>query len=286
MSSNSSYQPQQKKLAASQRNNVSGLPKSSAREHFIATAESYLGYTARANGTSTFGDTVGYSGTNTPWDGAFIDVVAREAGLRWKSHVYSPQALSNYITDARLFSRPKRGDIVFFETPTVGDFSAPHVGIVTDVDRFTSDGVFSTIEAQTSSGLPKGSPLHDGVYRRIRSNLTVMTFARPDYSKTQTPTPQNGEVAQPSAWNNLPTVKAAQVKPKMRHQHIAPVQLALAKVTGVRNLPRGFFDEKTRSAYAKFQRSIGVLNANGVPDFYSLQRLAKETDGKFFQAAE
>ena len=63
------------------------------REKFIERALSETGYTARANGTSYYGERVGYTGNGLPWDGAFIDVVARECGLPLHAHVYTASAL-------------------------------------------------------------------------------------------------------------------------------------------------------------------------------------------------
>ena len=242
------------------------------RDSFIASAENYLGYTARADGTNVFGETVGYNGKAIPWDGAFIDVCAREVGLPLPAFVYTPQALSNYIRNGRLYLTPKRGDIAFFETSTVTDFGPPHVGIVIDASRFATDGVFSTIEAQVSHGLPRGSSINDGVYKRSRSKLDTIGFARLNFRITA----RHGEDKNTST-DALPVIVPAQVIPNMKHPNVQHVQLALSVVTDVRRLPRGHFDGKTRSAYAKFQRSIGYVPADGVPDFNSLQRLAKET---------
>jgi hypothetical protein len=244
--------------------------KTELKNRFIASAENYLGYTARADGTNTFGETVGYNGKGLPWDGAFIDVCAREVGLPLPAFVYTPQALSNYLSNGRFFLTPKTGDIVFFETSTVTDFGPPHVGIVTDVSKYSTDGLFSTIEAQINHGLPRGSILNDGVYRRIRSRMDVIGFARPQFKLTA----RHGEDIDTST---VPEIVPAQVKPNMRHPSVELVQLALSVVTGVRKLQRGHFDGKTRTAYAKFQRSIGYVPADGVPELNSLQRLAKET---------
>jgi hypothetical protein len=246
--------------------------ESNLRDSFLASAENYLGYTARAEGTNIFGEMVGYNGKGLPWDGAFIDVIAREVGLPLPAFVYTPQALSHYIHNGSLYLVPKRGDIVFFETSTVTDFGPPHVGVVTDVSRFATDGVFSTIEAQVNHGLPRGSALNDGVYKRTRSKLDVIGFARPNFRLTAR---HSGE--QNTSTGALPVVVPAQVKPNMKHPNVEHVQLALSVVTGIRRLPRGHFDGKTRSAYAKFQRSIGYVPADGVPELNSLQRLAKET---------
>jgi hypothetical protein len=245
------------------------------RDSFIASAENYLGYTARADGTNVFGETVGYNGKAIPWDGAFIDVVAREVGLPLPAFVYTPQALSNYIRNGRLYLTPKRGDIAFFETSTITDFGPPHVGIVIDASRFATDGVFTTIEAQVSHGLPRGSALNDGVYKRARSKLDTIGFARPNFRINKLITARHSEEQNTSTV--LPVIVPAQVLPNMKHPNVQHVQLALSVVTDVRRLPRGFFDGKTRSAYAKFQRSIGYVPADGVPDLNSLQRLAKET---------
>jgi peptidoglycan hydrolase-like protein with peptidoglycan-binding domain len=244
--------------------------ESNLKDSFLASAENYLGYTARADGTNVFGETVGYSGKGLPWDGAFIDVVSREVGLPLPAFVYTPQALSHYISNGRFYLVPKRGDIAFFETSTVTDFGPPHVAIVTDVSRFATDGIFSTIEAQVNHGLPRGSSLNDGVYKRSRSKLETIGFARPNFRLTA----RHSEELNTST---VPVIVPAQVKPNMKHPSVQLVQLALSVVTGVSKLPRGTFDNKTRSAYAKFQRSIGYVPADGVPETNSLQRLAKET---------
>lgn len=244
--------------------------RASSIERFISLAEEQVGYTANADGTNVYGERVGYNGRGLPWDGAFIDVTARQAGLRWKSFTYTPQALSLAIKEARCYNNPQRGDIVFFETSTVSTFGPPHVGIVIDASRYMSDGVFTTIEAQTKNGMPKGSDLANGVFQRMRSSLEVLTFVRPSY-----------DIAVPVAeaeLTDVPTINPAQIRPNLRSERVAVVQMALAYVTNVRGLPRGHFDLKTRDAYAKFQRDVGVYPADGIPEINSLTRLASETN--------
>ena len=244
-------------------------------ERLIAKAESYLGYTARPGRNSIFGETVGYN--NAIWDGAFIDVIAREVGLPLPAHVYTASALSYYIRTRTLHVKPKRGDIVFFETSTDGIFNHPHVGIVTDASRYLADGVLQTIEANVGSGQPKSATdLADGVYRRTRNQFEILGFGRPPFRKLAS---RKVEINP-----TVPKIVPAQARPGIRHANVAIIQMALAEVTGVRRLPKGHFDGKTRSAYARFQRSIGVVDANGVPDVHSLQRLASETG--LFTASE
>ena len=248
-----------------------------ARELFISLAEEQIGYTANGDGTNIYGERVGYNGKGLPWDGAFIDVIARKAGQRWKSFTYTPQALSNAIKEGRCYKKPQRGDIVFFETSTVSTFGTPHVGIVLDTSRYISDGVFTTLEAQTKNGQPKGSDLANGVYQRMRSSLEVLTFVRPNYNLT-VPTKSDAELT------DVPVIYPAHIRPNLRSERVAVVQVALAIVTGVRGLPRGHFDLKTRDAYAKFQRDIGIYPADGIPELNSLTRLASET--QLFKTSE
>lgn len=243
-----------------------------ARDNFLLTAQGYLGYTASADGSNYFGQRVGYNGKGLPWDGAFIDVCARESGLRLTACVYTPVALSRFLRENRVYNKPQRGDIVFFETSTAASdrqFGPPHVGIVTDVSKFLTDGVFATIEGQTSNGLPRGSLLSDGVYQRLRTATDVIAFARPDFTLTVR-VPQTEDV-------ELPTIKPAQVQPTLRHKSVLLLQDALTEVTGISGFNRGTMCAKTKAAYAFFQRGIGQVAAEGFPDLGSLQRLANET---------
>lgn len=257
------------------------LTKSSAdasRENFVLTAQSHLGYTASADGTNYFGERVGYNGKGLPWDGAFIDVCARDSGLRLTACVYTPVALSRFLRSNRIYSRPQRGDIVFFETSTAArEFGPPHVGIVTDASRFSTDGIFTTIEAQVSSGLPRGSNLQDGVYQRMRNSTEVLAFARPNFAlSTSGSTPPTSTVD---------LINPAQVRPTLRHKSVILLQDALTDATGISGFNRGTMCAKTKAAYAFFQRGIGFVPANGVPEIYSLQRLASETNYRYFQVA-
>lgn len=233
----------------------------------ISAAESHLGYTARANRVNAFGERVGLDGQ--PWDGIFVDHVLRQVGLPIvTSHMYPPVALAHYISTGAFYVRPKRGDIVFFQTSTVADFGSPHIGFVTDVARWDVDGTFSTVEGMTDNGLPKGDGSPNGVYRRVRHRLETVGFGRLKLTARH---------REPHVLtDSLPRVSVGQVRVGMKHPSVTVVQLALAKVTGVRGLPQGHFDGRTRVAFASFQRSMGWIlsKASGVPDVESLRALA------------
>lgn len=244
------------------------------RERFVETAESQIGYTARLNRENVYGERLGVNGQ--PWDGLFIDWVAREVGLPLYPHVYPTVALSNYIRLGIFHTRPRRGDIVFFQTSTVADFGSPHVGIVTDTTRFSLDSTFETVEAMIDSGQPKGGIDVNGVFKRVRHKLDVVGFGRPKFWNPVARLRGKTDISTDS----LPRVSPAQVKPGIRHRSVEVVQLALASATGVRALPRGHFDGRTKAAFASFQRSLGYpsAKANGVPDFLALEALGKKTN--------
>lgn len=238
-------------------------------QRFVDKALSYVGYTARPNRDNIFGELLNVNGQ--PWDGVFIDVVARESGTPLPSLTYTLNGLSHFLKTGRFYNRPRIGDIVFFETSTVGDYGTPHVGIVINVERHAIDGTFETVEGMTVSGMPKRVNVEEGVFKRIRSTHEVMGFGRPTFvTASHTPTPDNATV---------PKISVAQCRTGIKHKHVETVQLALATLVKASGLPKGHFDTRTRLAYAKFQRSIGYAAsaATGDVDFNSLQRLATLT---------
>jgi hypothetical protein len=240
------------------------------REKFVERALSETGYTAR-NNASVYGERLGLSGLGLPWDGAFIDVIARDVGLPLVSTIYTPTALAEFARNGRLYRKPKRGDLVFFNfsPDSTAAFAAPHVGIVVDATDWETHRVVKTVEAQTNSGLPKGSQMPDGVYKRIRHSTDVIGFGRPAFKAASLKDPASvTEVVVPA---RLRTGKPS--------RDIATVQLALSLLTDVKDIQRGSWCPKTRAAYAYFQRSIGYLGnkADGTPDAASLNRLGFQT---------
>jgi hypothetical protein len=232
----------------------------------IQAAEKHLGYHAKAGNDSIFGRTVGYTGL--PWSGAFIDVVAREAGVDIPACVYSTSGLAEFIRQRAWKEKPQPGDIVFFNFATDDAFGMMHVGLVTDSSRWQTDGLVETIEAQVNSGLPKGSEVADGVYKRVRNNHEVLGFGRPGY------------MLDTSEQTGMPEIHVGNIRPGKRNKQIELVQLALSSVVGLRHgYTLGMYDGRTQKAYAHYQRIIGFVgnDATGIPDIGSLQRLGRET---------
>jgi hypothetical protein len=240
-----------------------------SRELFLETAASHLGYHARAGNTSVYGGTVGHQGL--PWDGSFVDVVAREAGVTVPSCVYVTSGLAEFIRIRRWHAKPQPGDIAFFCFSTGDNFGSPHVGIVTETADWNRLGRFRCIEGMVNSGLPNGSPVNDGVFERTRWRTDVLGFGRPVFKLRP-----GRELIKA---DGQPEINLSNIQPGRRNREIERVQLALSRVTGLRNVKQGAFDGQTQSAFALWQRQIGYVGnqAIGIPDYESLRRLGEET---------
>ena len=241
------------------------------RADFLAQARTHVGYRSRTGVDSHYGGLVGYQGL--AWNGAFIDVVARETGITIPACVNTTSGLAEFIRARRWHARPRPGDIVFFNFPTGADFfSQGHVGIVTEVTDWNRRGLVRVIEGMTDSGLPKQNiKSFDGVYERVRSRHEILGFGRPDFRPGR-------ERPAPEA-DGLPEIKLLKLRPGKRNAHIERVQVALSLKTGLRNANKGSWDGLTASAYSQWQRMIGYAGTDvtGMPDESSLSRLGRET---------
>lgn len=265
---------------------------------FVLTAKKYIGYQAGLLQRNAFGERVGYD--SQPWSGAFIDVVARESGLHLPSFVYTPAAIAEAVRNGLVVSRPAPGDIAIYnfatdsaaQGATASAFSMPHAGIVTDVRELRTNGTFQVVEANTRSGHPKyEAQQRDGVYLRVRRLTDVMMFIRP--KEFQGPSPvqlllklfkmvkaeklELDEIQE--AATNPMLIQLQYLEPGKRNKHIEIVQLALSLRVDLQGARRGYWDEATRTAFARYQRNIGRVgdDASGEPDFHTLQRLGQET---------
>jgi hypothetical protein len=268
-------------------------------ELFIATARKYLGYNSEALGRNIFGQKVGYD--TGPWSGAFVDVVAREAHLKIPSFVYTAAGLAECARAGAISRVPKPGDIAIFNfssmTGTAASaFSAPHCGIVTDVQEFTKTGRFITVEGNTEGG--SKHLMKDGVHQKIRHVTDVVLFCRPtftnklgsrktfyerlmellDAARTRITADEMKELKTAASAPSILKLHG-EVKYGDRNKRIELIQLALATVTDLRGCEPGKWDAATAAACARFQRNIGRAGSDvtGLPDEGTLNRLSKET---------
>lgn len=247
------------------------------RDRLIAEARSHLGYRTRPGGVSDFGATVGYSSHDIPWDGAFIDVVARSAGASIPACVNTLSGLAEFQYSGRLYSTPEIGDIVFysFSVRSENPWGQPHVGIVTGlVGDFVQTGRFVAIEAQTGSGLVRDIADRNGIFERVRWRYETIGFGRPNYGARK-PRPGIG----PNLQTDNLFVRISRVRPGKRNADVQTVQAALALVADLRDYEPGVYCPSTRDALARWQRMIGRVgsDASGEPDFLSLERLGRES---------
>jgi hypothetical protein len=279
-------------------------------ELFISTAQKYLGYSSELLGRNMFGQKVGYD--SSPWSGAFIDVVAREASLlNFPSFVYSAAGLAECIRTGAISRAPRPGDVVLFNfSSTVGPspgsaFGMPHCGIVTDVQEFTNSGRFITIEGNTEG--TSTFTRKDGVHQRIRHVTDVVIFCRPAFTKNTDASSSTfyerlmklldpartritgDELKEIQVAARAPSVLKinSEIKHGDRNKRVEVLQLALATVTDLRGCEPGKWDQVTAAACARFQRNIGRTGSDvtGLPDLDTLNRLSKDS-GVFKLASE
>jgi hypothetical protein len=261
------------------------------REKLLDAARQYLGYKTELGNRSMFGLRVGYE--TAPWSGAFIDVIAREAGLHVPSCVYTPTALADFIKNGQLTNRPQEGDLVFFnfssKNETASAFHQPHIGLVVDVREYKSTGRFLTIEGDaTSSKQSTGS----GVHMKTRYSTDVVAFARPEefnrklsifnllmklWKLMTVRTELDAEDKALFQVNNEIRIKSLQ--PGKRNRDVEVLQAALGLTVGLKGAARGIWDAATANAFMNFQRKIGYVGpaADGIPEARSLQRLADDS---------
>lgn len=242
-----------------------------ARERFLEEAKKHLGYRPRPGGLSEFGMRVGYSGHDTPWSGAFVDCVARDAGIYVPACVYTPSGLAEFVYSGRFTSSPRPGDIAFFSFATDKDFGMLHVGIVSDVSKFESHDVFECIEANANSGLGRAPKDRDGIYLRTRWKYETIGFGIPNFEL------RPGMEAK--ALTDRVKLRLLDVQPGRRNKRIPALQHALEIKANLAKYNAGTFDGSTMAAYARWQRICGLVGsaANGEPDYPTLERLGRET---------
>lgn len=251
--------------------------KRPAKVHpLVEAASEYIGYTCKPGDQSTFGAQTNTNGLS--WDGAFVDVVSRDAGLLLPACVYTPAALAAYTRANKTFHVPKPGDIVFFAFPagTASELDAPHVGIVTDTTAWKKYRAFKTVEAQVNTGVPRGSQEHNGVYERVRYETDIICFARPALRRRGTTASLEGlPTVLPAHLTTCATAAKSASATDVIRNGVVLVQTALAAEVGLQEAERAVFNAKTQSALAAFQRNIGYVNPLGVPDNHTLAELAR-----------
>ena len=169
-------------------------------EKFIATAVAELGYIEGPADNETK-----YQKANQPWCGAFVNWVAKQAGVKIPNCVYTP-AGAKAFADAKRWqlvadATPLPGDLAFYDFPADGIDRISHIGIVEEVK---ANGTVIVIEGNTSPDV-KGDQRNGGeVCRKIRAYkvknrgkfhpslpVFIVGFGRPKFKECKCSTKQN-----------------------------------------------------------------------------------------------
>jgi hypothetical protein len=141
----------------------------------VSVARSQLGYKEGRNNDTKYGRWYGLN--HNPWCAMFVSWVAAKAGATKiiPKHAYTPAGAQWFKNRGQWYSKPRVGDIVYFDFPNDGVGRISHVGIVESV---LSDGSIITIEGNTNGA---GSREGDGVYRKKRK-VGIKGYGRPKYT--------------------------------------------------------------------------------------------------------
>jgi len=136
-----------------------------------------------------------YQKTPQPWCGAFVNWVAKKAGVEIPNCVYTPAGAKAFQDKKQWVpnspkANPQAGDIVFFDFPNDGIERISHCGIVV---KDNGDGTITTIEGNTTHDR-KGDQRNGGevclkvrAYKKKNSKklgVAVVGYGRPKYAKS------------------------------------------------------------------------------------------------------
>lgn len=163
-------------------------------QKFLEVAKAEVGYIEGPKDNQTK-----YQRANQPWCGAFVNWVAKQAGVKIPNCVYTPSGATAFM-DKKAWTiaeqaDPKPGDIVFFDFVVDELDRIGHVGIVI---KNNGKGIITTIEGNTSSN-KKGSQANGGevclkirAYKKKNSGklkpslpVFVVGFGRPKFNQLQ-----------------------------------------------------------------------------------------------------
>ena len=172
-----------------------------------------------------------YQKTNQPWCGAFVNWVAKQAGVKIPNCVYTPAGAKAFAEAKRwqgiAEAEPMPGDLVFFDFPNDSLERISHIGIV---EQVKDNGTVVCIEGNTAPDT-KGDQRNGGqVARKIRAYkvknrgklkpslpVFIVGFGRPKFkeckcsTKTkqlQSLTPTQEQEQPQSQLSTLPTHRA------------------------------------------------------------------------------
>lgn len=146
-------------------------------QRFVEVALAEVGYIEKPTNRTKFGEYTKADGL--PWCGSFVNWCAHEAGLKLPSMVSTAMGAQRMKEVGRWDTKPKPGDLAFFDFPSDGIDRISHIGIVAKVE----DSRVITIEGNTA---PTGGDQRNGGMVMIKERAfgvgtSIVGFARPKF---------------------------------------------------------------------------------------------------------
>lgn len=216
----------------------------------LEVARRNIGFVEMPNNGNPYAAVVGHA-NHQPWCASFLAAVFFRAGVPLPStSAYTPTMAAGFKRAGRWSHTGQKGDVVFFEWPSMGRIA--HVGVVEEV---RSDGSYLTIEGNTDSA---GGRTGGRVMRQVR-RANIAGFGRPVYRVPVVP-PVPGRVpvriTPVDEARNSPVLEKGDTRPAAK---IKDVQRALHKLGFLKGAQAavvdGHYGQKTYEAVRAFQRA-------------------------------
>jgi hypothetical protein len=144
----------------------------------LDVARSQLGTVEDSDGNTPYGAAYGMNGV--AWCAEFQWWVFREAGASdlIPKTAYTPTFYNWFVQKGQASRQPRVGSLVFYDWPD----SVPRIQHVGIVEAVNEDGTLTTIEGNTTSGTGGNQSDGGGVWRRRRSQTSVVGYGHPAYA--------------------------------------------------------------------------------------------------------
>jgi CHAP domain len=144
----------------------------------LDVARTQIGTVEGAGGTNPYGRA--YGADRVAWCAQFVWWCFQQAGAGHliPKTAYTPTLAGWYQQRGQASRSPRVGSLVLFDWPGDGVDRISHVGLVEAVNP---NGMLTTIEGNTTSGVAGNQRMGGGVWRRNRATSAVVVYGHPAY---------------------------------------------------------------------------------------------------------
>jgi hypothetical protein len=222
----------------------------------LDVARSQIGTREDAQGRQKYGAAYGMDGV--AWCAIFQWWCFREAGASGliPKAAYTPTLAAWFQQRGQASRDPRPGSLVFYNWPGDGVDRIQHVGIVEAVN---GDGMSTTVEGNTTSGVAGDQSHGGGVWRRKRATGPVVVYGHPAYDNAPAVAPPalDGSSLATLSYRMMSDSRVAAFQRQSNAFPWAP-ELPVVPATG------NYLDQ-TKDLVAKIQAQVGITgpDANG-----------------------